>query len=227
MKIIKKYLTPNPYSRPQKPLNKVKGIVIHWVANPNTTALANRNYFESKKDGKKGYGSAHEIIDLNGDIVLCIPENEMAYHVGSKTYTQKAVKKLSSYPNNCTYGIECCHIDWQGRMTEETYNSLVERVSELCRKWNLDPLKDVWLHKEVIGWKDCHKWFVDNPKEWEKFKREVLNRVDVYLNGEKLENKAVIINGVSYLPVREIGEKLGLQVQWNGEKREIYLRSES
>ena len=28
------YLTPNPYSRPQKPLEKVNGIVVHYTANP-------------------------------------------------------------------------------------------------------------------------------------------------------------------------------------------------
>ena len=32
-------LTPNEYSRPQIPLEKVNGIVVHYVANPCTTAL--------------------------------------------------------------------------------------------------------------------------------------------------------------------------------------------
>jgi hypothetical protein len=39
----------------------------------------------------------------------------------------------------------------------------------LLKKFNLTE-KNLWTHKEVVGWKDCHKWFVDNPKEWEKFK---------------------------------------------------------
>ena len=40
-------LTVNPWSRPGTPLEKVDGVVIHYVGNPSTTAQANRNYFES------------------------------------------------------------------------------------------------------------------------------------------------------------------------------------
>ena len=43
-------LTPNKNSRPQTKLKKVNGIVVHYTANPGTDAMANRNYFESRKD---------------------------------------------------------------------------------------------------------------------------------------------------------------------------------
>lgn len=46
-------LTPNPYSRPQTALEEVKGVVIHYTANPGTTAAQNRSYFESLKDTQK------------------------------------------------------------------------------------------------------------------------------------------------------------------------------
>ncbi|WP_427340663.1 peptidoglycan recognition protein family protein [Caloranaerobacter sp. DY30410] len=177
-RIIENYITPNKHSRPQKPLKNIKGIVIHWVANPKSSAKSNRDYFENRKYGKTGYGSAHEIIDLNGDIILCIPDNEIAYHVGSKIYTKEALERLSSYPNNCTYGIECCHLDWEGNMTKETYNSLVERLADLCLKYNLDPLKNIWLHKEVVGWKDCHRYFVRNSLAYEKLKEEVKMKLE-------------------------------------------------
>lgn len=68
-KIIEKLLTPNKYSRPQKKLIGVRGIVVHWVANPKISALANRNFFENRKFGKTNYGSAHYIIDLNASLV--------------------------------------------------------------------------------------------------------------------------------------------------------------
>ncbi|MCF8012228.1 MAG: N-acetylmuramoyl-L-alanine amidase, partial [Clostridiales bacterium] len=78
MKIRKQYVTPNPYSRPQKSLKEIRAIVVHWVANPNTTDINNRDFFEGRKRGESGYGSAHEIIDLDGSIVIAIPEHEMA-----------------------------------------------------------------------------------------------------------------------------------------------------
>ena len=37
----------NPYSRPGTPLEKINGIVVHYTANPGTTAQQNRNYFNS------------------------------------------------------------------------------------------------------------------------------------------------------------------------------------
>lgn len=170
--VTQAYLTVNKFSRPETKLSDVKGVVVHWVANPNSSAMANRNYFENRKSGKTGYGSAHFIIDMDGRVVQCLPENEVAYHVGSKMYTDDALQRLSSYPNNCTLGIECCHIDWDGRMTDETYDALVDLTVDLLRRHNLDE-SHLWLHKEVVGWKDCHRWFVNNSDEWEKFKEIV------------------------------------------------------
>ena len=38
-------LTENPYSRPGDSFSKIRGIVIHYTANPGSTAMQNRNYF--------------------------------------------------------------------------------------------------------------------------------------------------------------------------------------
>ena len=40
----------NEYSRPGTALSQVNGIVIHYTANPGTTAEQNRSYFENLKD---------------------------------------------------------------------------------------------------------------------------------------------------------------------------------
>jgi len=175
MTIKEMLLTPNQFSRPEKPLSAVKGLVIHYVANKNTTAAQNRNFFENRKDGKSDYGSAHYIIGLKGEVIRCIPENEMAYHVGAKVYKEIALKNLSSYPNDCTIGIECCHINDNGVMNSSTYESLVSLTTDLCRRYNLDAQKDVYLHYDVTG-KNCHRFFVENSKEWDAFKKEVYNK---------------------------------------------------
>ena len=174
-------LSPNKYSRPQKPLRQIKAIVIHWVANPNSTAMENRNYFENRKNGNDDYGSCHEIIDLDNSIVVCVPENEITYNCGSPTYTQRCLNELGNSPNYCTYGIECTHIDNAGLMTAKTYQTLIERCIDLCIKWNLNPLTALWTHQEVVGWKDCHRWFVNNPNEWKIFKQKVLDGLKLKL----------------------------------------------
>jgi N-acetylmuramoyl-L-alanine amidase CwlA len=164
VKIKKMLLTPNSYSRPQRGIS-VNGIVWHWVANPNTSAEANRNFFESRKSGGSGYGSAHYIIDLDGSVIQCLPDNEMGYHVGSNTYTSSALRELGSYPNGTSIGIECTHVDWNGKMTEATRKALIELTAELCKKHGLTA-NDVWTHQEVVGWKDCHRWYVNNVSDY-------------------------------------------------------------
>lgn len=170
MKMETDWLTPNRYSRPQRPMKEIRGIVLHWVANPRTSAKANRDYFESRKSGTLGFGSAHEIIGLKGEVVLCIPEGEMAYHVGARTYCAEAVRTLSTYPNNCTYGIELCHIDWEGRMTRETMEALLVRLAILCKRWKLDPVTALYRHHEIVGFKDCPRWWVRHQADWQAMK---------------------------------------------------------
>lgn len=172
-KVSTKLLTPNKWSRPQNPLQKVKGIVVHWIASPMGKPEGVWNFWENRKYGENGYGSAHEVIGLDGNILISLPHNEMAYAVGSKTYTEKAIKKLGNYPNLTTYNIECCHLDWDGRMTKDTIQSLRERLAYWCKYFNLNPLEDIWLHKTVVGWKDCHRWYVNNPSEFDQLKKDV------------------------------------------------------
>jgi N-acetylmuramoyl-L-alanine amidase len=176
-------LTINKFSRSGSKIDCVKAIVIHWLANPMQTADTCRNFFEDRKNGTTGFGGAHYIVGLSGEIIRCIPENEVAYHVGSdmvdpvsgKIYTDRCRLQLTTgNPNSVTIGVEHCHTDWQGEMREETYNSSIELVAELCLKYKLDPRTDVLLHKEVVGWKNCNKWFVDHPKDWEEYKGLVL-----------------------------------------------------
>jgi hypothetical protein len=48
--------------------------------------------------------------------------------------------------------------------------------------------------------------------------RQIEGQFTVNLNGGNLENKAIVIDGTSYLPVREVSEKLNLNVEFDPEK---------
>lgn len=157
-------LTPNEYSRPQLPLEEVKGIVVHYVANPCSTARENRNYFESLKDQTKKNPtsvSSHFVIGLEGEVVQCVPMDEVAYASNSR--------------NKDTLSIECCHPDETGKFYDSTYQSLVELCAYLCVEFDLGP-EDVIRHYDVTG-KCCPKYFVDHPKEWEEFHKDVKKRM--------------------------------------------------
>jgi len=175
MEITQSFLTVNSYSRPGRNLKAVKGIVVHYVGNTNSTAIANRNYFENLKNQTNRYASSQYIIGLQGEVIQCMPETEVAYHAGAKTYKQEVYDRLNGKPNDYTIGIECCHITDDGTMSTTTYNTLIELCANLCRKYGLNPATDLWRHYDVTG-KVCHKWFVNNPDNWRVFKLQVAGR---------------------------------------------------
>lgn len=147
------FLTINPYSRSGKSLHHVNGIVIHYTANPGSTAKNNRNYFENLRYTKTTSVSSHFIIGLDGEIIQCIPLNEIAY--------------ASNNRNRDTISIECCHPDESGKFNEETYNSLVKLVRALMKTYHLQS-QDVIRHYDVTG-KICPKYFVEHEDQWKEF----------------------------------------------------------
>lgn len=150
-------LTPNEYSRPGFALERVNGIVIHYTANPGTSAMDNRNYFEGLKDSHKAKASSHFIIGLKGEIVQCIPCSEWAY--------------ASNERNEDTISIECCIPDESGVFTNHTYDSLIELVSWLCFRYGLTE-EDLLRHYDITG-KNCPKYFVEQSGAWETFREDV------------------------------------------------------
>ncbi|HCC37018.1 MAG TPA: N-acetylmuramoyl-L-alanine amidase [Treponema sp.] len=175
MEIRKDLLTVNPFSRPGKKLDDVRALVIHWIDNAGTTAKQNRDYFESLKKQSLNnaaaiFASAHFIVGLDGEVTQCIPREEMAYHVGAKKYTLEALSRFGHFPNNHTIGIELCHPEDDGRFKMETTLSAQVLCATLCAQFGLDPIKDIWTHHGITG-KNCPKWFVKRPDEFEKFKQ--------------------------------------------------------
>lgn len=147
----------NEYSRPGIPLEEIRGIVIHYTANPGSTAQNNRDYFEGLKDSHETKVSSHFVVGIEGEIVQCIPSSEIAYASNSR--------------NSDTLSIECCHTDETGKFTEATYTSLVRLTGWLCYRFNLTS-EDVIRHYDVTG-KICPKYYVDHPEAWEQFKADV------------------------------------------------------
>ena len=138
----------NEYSRPGISLEQINGIVIHYTANPGSTAQNNRDYFEGLKDSHETKVSSHFVVGIEGEIVQCIPSSEIAYASNSR--------------NSDTLSIECCHIDETGEFTEATYTSLVRLTGWLCYRFNLTS-EDVIRHYDVTG-KICPKYYVDHPE---------------------------------------------------------------
>ena len=144
------------------------GVVVHYVGNPGSSAMGNRNYFEN---GSAGAGvSAHFIIGLNGEILRCVPETECAAHAG-RSYgpTWDTTAKTN---NSRFIGIECCHPGPDGKFNDMTANSLVWLAADLCRRFKLDPQKDIYRHYDVCG-KMCPIYYVKTPDAWSALKNRI------------------------------------------------------
>lgn len=168
--IVEKFLSKNKYSRIGKKLNRLRGVVIHYVGVNYQRPESTVNYFEGLKFGKNEiYASAHYVIGIDGNGINCVPTNEVAYHCGARKYKDGIVEKLSPYPNYTTIGIEMCHTD-KG-FTEETLDTVAKLVSQILLENNLT-IDDVYRHYDVTG-KICPKFFVEDEKKWAAFKNKI------------------------------------------------------
>lgn len=156
-------LTPNSYSRPQIPIEQVNYIAIHYTANPGSTAMSNRNYFENLATTQENKVSSHFVVGLEGEVVQCIPTSEMSYATNSR--------------NVDTISIECCHPDETGQFNDATYSSAVKLTAWLCTRFGLDT-DQVIRHYDVTG-KNCPKYYVENPDAWFRMKADIAAQIQV------------------------------------------------
>lgn len=186
--MTERFLTVNQYSRPGKKLRGVQGIVLHWTASPKQDAETVWAFFEKTCPRDKHFSSAHYIIGQDGTVIHCVPDTELAYHVGSskidphsgKIYTELARHLFGEYarnpetlsPNQCTLGIEMCPLDGTGNFSQETLESAKYLVWLLMEKHGV-PLERVVTHNQVVGWKDCPRLWVNHPEKFEVFKSEL------------------------------------------------------
>lgn len=190
MTIQEMFLTPNKYSRPQTPLKEVDKVVVHYIGNPNTTALQNRTYFENQKNGSR-YVSSHYIVGLKGEVLQCVPLNEIAY--------------CSNNANSYSISIETCHPDATGKFTDITYISLCELCAMLLKKYNLG-VNDLLRHYDILrddgSRKQCPLHWCPTKYQseavatarWNRFKQDI----QTIMNGGKVtRNNTVDITETS------------------------------
>ena len=153
------YLTPNEYSRPGDTLLHVNNIFVHYTANKGTSAMQNRSYFEQLKDTGERSASAHFIIGYDGEIVQCIPLDEIGYAVKTRNFD--------------SISIECCYLEENGAFTSETYESLKKLLLWLLQAYHLKP-EDVLRHYDCGG-KKCPLYYVEHEDAWTQLLRELEN----------------------------------------------------
>lgn len=150
---VEQALLPVGYARSGERLEDIRGIVIHYVGNPGTSAINNRNYFAQETTEV----CSHFVVGLKGEVVQCLPLWERS--------------AASNQRNRDTISIEVCHPDDSGKFREDTYASLVQLTAWLCRTADLTP-EQVIRHYDVTG-KECPRYFVRHPDAWTAFLEDV------------------------------------------------------
>ena len=164
---IEQRLLTNEDARPGTPMpaTDVQYIVVHYTGNPGSTAINNRNYFNNPNANVYG-SSSHFIVGLDGEIIQCIPTDEVAY---------------ANYPMNfSTISIEVCHPDATGEYNEATYASLIRLIAWLCGEYHFDE-SNVIRHYDVhrlSGYtheqsKKCPLYYVENEDAWQQLLADV------------------------------------------------------
>ncbi len=164
-----RYLTIHPNSRSGYKLKSLENIVVHYTGNAGSTADQNWRNFENNKPGT----SAHFIIGLDGEIIQCMPLDEVAWAVGTEG-------------NYTSISIEVCHPDSTGKFTDASYESLVRLVSWLCNTFGLGR-DDVLRHYDyervnssgVVWHKQCPLYWAnakdpESHERWEAFKDDLI-----------------------------------------------------
>lgn len=151
------FLTVSEYSRPGDKLLKVDKVYVHYTANPGTNAHQNRSYFENLAETKETKASSHFIIGYEGEIVQCVPLDEIAYAVAGE--------------NTQSISIECCYVAEDGSFTKETYDSLITLLRWLCDVYDLEK-EDILRHYDSNG-KLCPIYYVEHENAWKELKNEV------------------------------------------------------
>lgn len=159
--VKQEFIRKNIFSRPDVSRRKINNIVLHYVANPGSSAEGNRNYFDSlaDQDSQKGgtSTSSHFIVGLEGEVIQCIPINEIAY--------------ANAPRNEDTLSIEVCHPDDTGKYSDATYESVVRLTAWLCIQLKLKS-SDVVRHYDING-KLCPKYYVEHEEEWKQLRKDI------------------------------------------------------
>ncbi|MGG3561644.1 LysM peptidoglycan-binding domain-containing protein [Neobacillus rhizosphaerae] len=172
MEIKTQYVRVNKYTRPAQKNKGVFGVVWHYTASPKATAQNIRDYFDGTCIRQGRYASAHDAIDKT-QVIHMVPHDEVAYHAHDHSVCYVPI--FGTNANFTAIGVELC-VDANNNLEPETYKNAVEYGVILCKQYKLDPMKHFFRHYDVTH-KNCPAFWVKDPAGFEKFKRDVYEKL--------------------------------------------------
>lgn len=152
MTITDSLIPKNKYNRPGTK-STPKRICVHYTGDCGATAEQLSKYWQNVvagvfKDKPWSWTSAQYIVGLNGEVIRCIPDNEIAYAAANQ--------------NADTIHIEVCYKRQSGEFEEKSIVALGELVRSLMKKYAI-PAGKVVRHYDLTG-KLCPAYYVDEAR---------------------------------------------------------------
>lgn len=198
-------------------------ITIHNTGNPTSTARNERAWLTNPTNDRTA--SYHIVIDER-EAIEVLPLNEVAWHAGDG--------RTPGGGNMASIGIEICESGDYAKTVDNAARLVAKMLLE--RGWGVDRLR---RHYDWSG-KICPRKMYDNGTwtSWEGFKRQVqqkMNQIKAGNQMKKVEGNAtisykgkqlqgIIVDSVSYVPVRDFAQLMGLQVNWNAHTKTVELK---
>ncbi|MBP0725519.1 N-acetylmuramoyl-L-alanine amidase [Bacillus sp. RG28] len=208
------FVQKNKYTRPGTLLNSVKKIVLHWTANPGSSAANHQKYFNGTCIHEQRAASAHIFVDDN-EAVCIVPLNEVAYHANGNNemvngVPYRGVPEIAPNANLKSIGVEMC-VQKDGTISQATINRTVDVFVELCKMYKLTE-NDIVRHYDVTH-KDCPSPFVNNGKLFEDFKKSIgalLRPNEIDVKTDKPEYPGIVKSGDKGGLVKLLQRRLGI-----------------
>lgn len=168
-------------------------IILHYIGNPGTSAMANAKYFGNVNDQV----SVHYIVD-DSNIIEIIPPTMKSYGTNSREHNEKGIQ------------IEMCHPDGTGRINEATLANVIWLCRELMGAFGIT---EIIRHYDVSG-KKCPLWYVEHPEEWEELKKRMMGKELTLAEAKKLvqEKSGIDDNTMAFLDAYKFAEPLFLKL---------------
>ena len=173
--IIQTQLLPISLRRSGKKNDGIKYLVCHDTGGPNATAQNEVDYYT--KSAFEMEASAHYFVDDLGAI-MCIPENECAWHVRYSAGIAPNVK--GSFANDVALGIELCYFPSNIPRSKAAYENYTTLIASLCKRYVLEPSRDLVGHYKLDPSRrtDPINAFRYIGKTWEQFVLDVQIKLD-------------------------------------------------
>lgn len=196
-------------------------ITIHNTGNPSSSAINERTWLTNATNTRQA--SFHIVVDER-EAIECIPLNENAWHAGDGSGAKSG--------NRTSIGVEICESGNYAKTLENAADLIAKMLKE--RGWGVDRLR---RHFDWSG-KICPRLMYDGGKwtGWAQFKAMVQARLkeaetdvivmkaNVTVNGVDAKG-GVIIDGLVYVPLRDVGEKLGAVVAWDNVTKTAHVNT--